>query len=630
MAIFGRSTTDVLSILRASGEFSELGRLLSPNMNVVAVATSVLCLLVTSCLTFDLTILHTNDCHARIEQAGGNGGSCGDRDALAGKCFGGVARRLTKIREIRESESNVLLLDAGDQFQGTLWFYYYSGLVTARFMNKMQYDVMAFGNHEFDKKVEGVIPFLRAINFTMVSCNIDASREPELQALFRPSVVLQVGGERVGVIGYTTPNTTFLVSAGLNLVFSDEIAAITAEVQNLQGQGVNKIIALGHSGIDADITIARQVPGLDVVVGGHSNTFLYKGPPPEDDPKYGEYPLAIRSDIDDRQVLVVQDYAFGKNLGNLRLTFDDDGEVISYGGNPILLNGSVPQDNETLAEVLELKQEMANLTNQEAGRTHVFLEGRREVCRRQECNLGNVITDAMVRQNLKNPDEAKWADVSMAVWNSGGIRAPIPFRPPDGIITTADVLTVVPFQNTIDIIVISGDILFEMFEHSVSDLPEAGRFLQVSGILVTYDISKPVGQRVVSLEARCSECAIPQYEPVERGRRYKLLINAFMADGGDGYSMLPANVTDADREEIGYLDSEMLLDYLADASPITTGLERRITILNGTAPNPTPPNPMTPNPTTPGPASNAPSLCTQLPALLLCFILDLFPALFQC
>ncbi|KAI8498432.1 5'-nucleotidase [Branchiostoma belcheri] len=612
------------------------------------VAALCLCLCVTSCLTFDLTILHTNDVHARVEQATGGGGSCGDTDALAGKCYGGVARRLTKIREIRETESNVLLLDGGDQFQGTLWFYFYSGLVTAQFMNKMQYDAMAFGNHEFDRKVEGLIPFLRAINFTMVSCNIDATRQPEMQALFQPSVVLEVGGERVGVIGYTTPNTTFLVSAGLNLVFSDEVSAISAEVRNLQAQGVNKFIALGHSGIEADITIAKQVPGLDVVVGGHSNTFLYKGTPPEDDPKYGEYPLTVQS-----EVLVVQDYFFGKYLGYLQLSFDDSGEVTSFGGNPILLDASVPQDNETLTEVLSLKDEMANLTNQEAGRTHVFLEGRREVCRRRECNLGNVITDAMVRQNLKNPDEAKWADVSMAVWNAGGIRAPIPFRPPDGIISTADVLTVLPFQNTIDIIVISGDILFEMFEHSVSSMPSAGRFLQVSGILVTYDISQPVGQRVARLEARCSECAIPQYEPVERGRRYKLLINAFMVGGGDGYSMLAENIPDSDREQIGslcrppselhfqiksnpifmvgggdgysmlaenipdsdreqigYLDSEMLLDYLKDASPITTGLERRITILNGTAPYPT----SNPEPSTsPGPASNAPPYSTPLP-----------------
>eukprot|EP00058_Branchiostoma_floridae_P013467 XP_002598955.1 hypothetical protein BRAFLDRAFT_221780 [Branchiostoma floridae] len=99
-------------------------------MNAGKVAAFALCLWVASCLTFDLSILHTNDCHAGIEQTDGNGGSCGDcRGAIAGKCFGGVARRLTKAKGTTrrtESESNVLLLDAGDQFQRTLWFYYYS------------------------------------------------------------------------------------------------------------------------------------------------------------------------------------------------------------------------------------------------------------------------------------------------------------------------------------------------------------------------------------------------------------------------------------------------------------------------------------------------------------------------
>ncbi|CAH1233389.1 NT5E [Branchiostoma lanceolatum] len=551
----------------------------------VGIVASIFCIWVTSCVTFDLTVLHTNDCHARIEQADGNGGSCGDNEAEEEKCFGGVARRLTAIREIRNRHDNVILLDGGDQFQGTLWSHFYHGLEAARFMNKMQYDAMAFGNHEFDKKVEGIIPFLNNITHTQVCANIDASKEPELQRLFQPSVVLTVGGQKIAVIGYVTPNTTYLSNPGPNLVFNDEVSAITAEVRRLQSQGVNKFIAVGHSGIIADITIAKQVPGLDLVVGGHSNTFLYKGTPPiEDDPKYGEYPLTIQSEVESgRQVLVVQDYAFGKYLGYLKLKFNDAGEVTEFDGNPILLNSSIPQDPETLAEVASMKSIIANLTKQEAGRTHVFLDGRSGQCRRRECNLGNVMADAVVRQNLKTPDEEKWADVPIALWNGGNVRAPIPFRPPNGIITGEDVLTVLPYMNSIDVIVISGEVLFEVFEHSVAELPDrgAGQFLQVSGILVTYDISKPVGERVVRLEARCSECMVPQFEPVEKQKRYKVLTSNFIADGGDGYTMIKESTLS--RDPIGYLDSDILFAYLEDASPITTGLERRITFVDGTA-----------------------------------------------
>ncbi|XP_035658167.1 snake venom 5'-nucleotidase-like [Branchiostoma floridae] len=553
------------------------------NMKVHVVA-SLVCLWVTSCLTFDLTVLHTNDCHARIQQADGNGGSCSDSEAAAGKCFGGVARRLTKIREIRNTDANVILLDGGDQFQGTLWFHFYQGLEAARFMNKMEYDVMAFGNHEFDNKAKGVIPFLKNSNHTQVCANIDASKVPELQRLFQPSVVLTVGGEKIGVIGYLTPNTTFLSQTGPDLVLSDEVSAITAEVRRLQGEGVNKFIALGHSGIKADITIAKQVPGLDLVVGGHSNTFLYKGTPPEDDPKYGEYPLTIQSEVESgRQVLVVQDYFFGKYLGYLKLTFNPAGEVTEFAGNPILLNSSISQDNETLAEVASMKGVIVNLTRQEVGRTHVYLDGRRVACRRGECNLGNVITDAMVRGNLKTPDEAKWADVSIAIFNSGNIRAPIAFRAPNGVITGEDVLTVLPFMNTIDVIVLLGETLYEVFEHSVAELPdtEAGQFLQVSGLLLKYDLRKPVGKRVVSLEAKCSDCKVPQFEPVQKQKQYKVLANSYIAKGGDGYTMIKEKTISMDA--IGYLDTDIMLAYLKDASPITTGLDRRITFVDGTA-----------------------------------------------
>ncbi|CAH1241753.1 NT5E [Branchiostoma lanceolatum] len=403
----------------------------------------------------------------------------------------------------------------------------------------------------------------------------------------------------------------YSVNVIANLVFKDEVAAITAEVRRLQSQGVNKFIALGHSGIKADITIAKQVPGLDLVVGGHSNTFLYEGTPPEDDKKYGEYPLGIPSEVESgRFVLVVQDYAFGKYLGYLKLKFDDAGEVTEFDGNPILLNSSISQDSETLAEVASMKGIIANLTKQEVGRTHVFLDGRRETCRRGECNMGNLITDAMVRQNLKTPDEAKWADVSMGIWNSGNIRAPIPFRPPNGIITGEDVLTVVPFMNTIDVIVISGEALYQAFEHSVAELPdsEAGQFLQVSGFVVTYDLSKPVGERVVRLEARCSECKVPQYQPVEKQKRYKLLINSYIADGGDGFTMIKDNTYS--RDQIGYLDSDLLFAYLKDASPITTGLERRITFVDGTA------------------AGSSPSLSAAVFVLLMSPILTMLTTLF--
>eukprot|EP00058_Branchiostoma_floridae_P000188 XP_002585676.1 hypothetical protein BRAFLDRAFT_111560 [Branchiostoma floridae] len=108
--------------------------------------------------------------------------------------------------------------------------------------------------------------------------------------------------------------------------------------------GVNKIIALGHAGYSKDQDVARRVSGVDVVVGGHTNTFLYTGALPSSEVSLGPYPLIVDSEVDlGRQVPVVQAYAYGKFLGHLRLTFDSNGDLVSWSGNPILLDNSVPK-----------------------------------------------------------------------------------------------------------------------------------------------------------------------------------------------------------------------------------------------------------------------------------------------
>ncbi|XP_049914963.1 snake venom 5'-nucleotidase-like [Epinephelus moara] len=244
-------------------------------------ALPLLCLLLLLLLGFsvstsaawDLVLLHTNDVHARVEETSKLSGKCGRSE-----CFAGVARRATVIKGIRSSESNVLLLDAGDQFQGTVWFNYYKGAEAAHFMNKLRYDAMAFGNHEFDNGVEGLMkPFMEQIKCPVLSANIkpDKTLAPTFGNSYLPYKILNVGGEMVGVVGYTSRETPDLSKPGPHLTFEDEVMALQLQVDKLQTLGVNKIIALGHSGFTVDQEIAKKVRGVDVVIGGHSNTFLY-------------------------------------------------------------------------------------------------------------------------------------------------------------------------------------------------------------------------------------------------------------------------------------------------------------------------------------------------------------------
>ncbi|XP_070781728.1 5'-nucleotidase-like isoform X2 [Enoplosus armatus] len=475
---------------------------------------------------FDLVLLHTNDVHARVEETSKHSGKCGGR----GGCFAGVARRATMIQRIRSSESNVLLLDAGDQFQGTVWFNYYKGAEAAHFMNKLRYDAMAFGNHEFDNGVEGLMkPFMEEIRCPVLSANIkpDQTLAQTFGKSYLPYKILTVGSEKVGVVGYTSRETPALSKPGPHLRFEDELSALQLQVNKLQTLGVNKIIALGHSGFTVDREIAKRVRGVDVVIGGHTNTFLFTGPPPSSEVPAGLYPFMVKSD-DGRQVPVVQAYAFGKYLGYLKVTFDEAGNVVKSTGNPILLDSSVPQDPEILADVEEWKKNLANYSSRVVGKTLVFLNGTTEECRFRECNLGNLICDAMIDNNIRLPDDVQWNHVSACVFNGGGVR------------------------TSID-------------EHTRN------------GFHVEFDVSGPPGNRVKSLSILCTKCRVPLYEPVDDETVYKVVLPSYMVTGGDGFSMIPDEML---KHDSGDLDISVISNYITQRKKVYPSVEGRVKIYN--------------------------------------------------
>ncbi|XP_056152197.1 snake venom 5'-nucleotidase-like [Lampris incognitus] len=543
--------------------------------------STVTCFLLLLCelvqvITFELTLLHTNDNHARIDETNRESGRC----PKGGPCFAGVARRFTKITEIRKNEKNVLLLDAGDQFQGTVWFNYYKGSEAAYFMNKLGYDVMAFGNHEFDNGVEGLIePFLKNVTCTILSANIktDQTLGSTLSGYYQPYVIKHVGGEKVAVIGYTTVETPVLSLPGPHLKFEDEVQSIQVQVDKLKTLGYNKIIALGHSGFEVDQDIAKRVRGVDVVIGGHTNTFLYTGKPPSSEVPAGPYPFMVRSN-DGRDVPVVQAFAFGKYLGYLKVTFDDEGNVVKAVGNPILMDSSIPQDPDVLADVEKWKVNLAHYSAQYVGQTLVFLNGTFEECRFGECNLGNLICDAMIHNNIKHSDELQWNHVSLSILNSGNIRAPIDETYKNGSITMEEILSVLPFGGTFDLVQLKGSTLKKAFEHAVHRYgSNTGEFLQVAGIHVEFDVSKPVGQRVVNMALLCTQCRVPRYEPLDLDRVYKVIMPSYIAGGGDGFNMLKQEKL---KHDTGDMDISVLSKFISERKRVHPAVEGRIRLRN--------------------------------------------------
>lgn len=270
----------------------------------------------------------------------------------------------------------------------------------------------------------------------------------------------------------------------------------------LRSQGVKIIIALGHSGIEKDLEIAEKCPLVDLVVGSHSHTYLGKKQDIEE--PYGPYPMVVTQKGTKKKVPVVQAYAFTKYMGYLRLKFDSNGDLLSWNGSPILLDAKTPKetDIEKMLDVYRpIVEEYGKIV---IGETYVLLDGHS--CRYKECNFGNFITDAMVYQHAKNYTSlnGEWTDVSIGLMQAGGIRSSID----DGTnITKLHMNTVLPFEDHLAIVELEGKDVIEILEHSVhryDPIVRNGEFLQMSGLRVRYNITKPTGARVNYAEGMSS------------------------------------------------------------------------------------------------------------------------------
>lgn len=504
--------------------------------------------------TFRLTLMHTNDTHA-AHQPGSNGN-------------GGVALQAAVVQQIRGSVDNSLLLDAGDRFTGTLFHTQWLGQDQVQIMNLMGYDAMTLGNHEFDNGDDVLASFLEGVEFPVVAANLDASQSATLNGKFAPSVVVEVGGEKIGIIGLVTAETPIIANPGDDLVFSDDYAGVANQAAaDLAAEGVNKIILLTHTGISVDLPLLEQLAGIDVVLGGHSHTLYsntYQG-------ATGAYPVRAKSAAGE-PIYYAQAGANNVYLGRLDLQFDAAGLITSASGDTILLSRYITPDPDMAALVAELAEPVEALRNTPTGATtDVLLVGDRTVCRVEECNLGNVIADAM----------RAFTGAQIAIMNGGGIRADIE----PGEITLGEVLTVQPFGNLTATFELSGADVIAALENGVSALElengqvkragASGRFPQVSGLRYTIDPTQPAGSRIVSVEVLGENGS---FAPIDPEATYSVVTNNFVRQGGDGYSVLAEKAINP--YDFGNVDYEVTIDYLVANSPIKAEVEGRITYVN--------------------------------------------------
>jgi len=319
--------------------------------------------------------------------------------------LGGIAQRQTLVNQLRRESASadepLLLLSAGDIFQGTLYFNQYLGQADLDFYNAMQYNAATIGNHEFDRGQQVLADFIAGAEFPMVSANIEVDESSPLAGKIKPWVILKLKGEKVGIFGLTTEETSILSNPGAGVRFTNHIQAAKQAVRELTSQGVNKIIALTHIGFPRDLELASQVDSIDVVVGGHSHTPLgnISG-------ATHPYPVVAKTP-DGSPVLIVTDWEWGKYLGDLHLTFDcaartlreRAGKLTDWAGKPHIVDATIPPDPAFQAKLVTYAEPLQELQQQVIGQTLVKLEGDRARIRTSETNLGNLVADANKSQN---------------------------------------------------------------------------------------------------------------------------------------------------------------------------------------------------------------------------------------
>ena len=440
-----------------------------------------------------ITILHTNDMHARVQSTDDEGKTIG-MDWLAGA-----------IWAQKSADEDTLALDAGDTFHGLTFINLSRGSNMAMLMNLSGYDAMTPGNHDFNFGSQRLIELAGMLNFPVLSANL--MDKDKTQYIFRPYKSYDFNGVKVAVIGLSTPETAYKTNP-LNVkdvAFTDPVAVARELMPKLRASH-DVVIGLMHMGIDKSSVVTTEqlvkaVPGFDIIIDGHSHTTLSKGM------KVGN-------------TLICQTGWHGQALGKVELVVKD--HKLRKAQASLLNRQGVEKlaqmPDEGVAQALqEINTQVKMETETVVAESPRELTAAREIVRTQESELGNLAADAL--------RQATGADV--AVVNGGSLRTALPV----GKITKGAVLDIFPFNNRGITLAVDGKTLKSMLELSVQYLPATfGGFLDVSGMTFTVDTKAPAGQRVSEVKV--------QGQPLAESRNYTVAVNDFMASGGDGYDML--------------------------------------------------------------------------------------------
>lgn len=478
--------------------------------------------------TKNITIVHLNDIHGRVKED--------EREGAMG-----FALLKAKVDALKSENPNLLLLNAGDTFHGTTLVNITEGETMVGLMNTLGFDAMTPGNHDFNYGYKRLLELKEMAKFPILSANVQD--EKSKKNIFDNYIIKDVDGVKVGIFGITTEETKFKShpknTEGVEFINPVEVAKDM--VGKLKDEKADIVIALGHMGVEGTTLttaeeIINKVDGIDLFIDGHSHE--------ETNKKI-------------KDTLLVQAGEYTKNMGVVQLEITK-GKISKSLASlfPYEQGKKLTPDPVVLDEIKKIDDINKPILDVVLGETKVKLDGERGNVRTKETNFGNLIADTMLES----------AQGDIAFTNGGGIRASID----TGSIKVNDVITSVPFTNTLAVIEATGAEIVQALERGVDSYPEeAGHFPQIAGIKFGFDPTKEKGKRVDLKTVTIKDKAI------DLGQKYKVVTNDFIAAGGDGYTMFGGKPFVGE----GGLLSDLLKEKIQETKVIEPKVENRISIV---------------------------------------------------
>lgn len=482
-----------------------------------------------------ILILHTNDVHSHLDAFD----DFNRNQHHPGT--GGAPRRAAMISRLRAEGAPTLLLDAGDVFQGTPYFNFYQGRLDYQLMAMMKYDVAVLGNHDLDAGYAHQHELSPLTGCPILSANVQvpsASGSGKMEPLCPPDTLLEVGGHKVGIFGLTTEDLVGITdkrrNPGLMVLQAEPIAA--EEVKKLRARGAELVIALTHIGLREDSSLALHVRGIDLIVGGHSHTFMNR--------------LAMVAHPDARNgwggTAIVQTGRYGVNLGRIDLDFDGSRPSrLEYKLLPI--DETSPEDPAVAAFLQPYKAHVDSVMGEVIGTA--LGDYSQSESGRSETAIGDLVADAL--------REATGADVGLENW--GGIRASLSKGP----VRLLDVFTMLPFDNEVGTAEYTAAQVKELFDYIARTNLARGRG-QISGASF---VQTPEGADSVLVGGK----------PLDPSRTYTVGSTDFLLNGGDGFSTLPKG---ANRNATGLILRDAMVNFIRSRGTIEPRLDGRLRTRN--------------------------------------------------